>query len=253
MIPLKSYLLRVTILRIVTTKNGDRLLKYKKKDIKSKPNTYIYKDQYFDKLNEWQEHQYDPGHYTGGNIPPILSNPGRPFVLGLLFIISSILTAFLIIILVFNSFDKDQILPIIATIIMIIGFCTIQFVAGVRLIQKARLHNQGNGINKRKITITISVVVISVLLIFSIYHLNNHYEQISITSMEQISLKQVDGKNLVYIKSIDKTLSCSYDDYGTLWSYNIGYSFGQKDTGFILEFTYNNFNPKKGRIVKIIN
>lgn len=228
-------------------------MKYKKKNIKSKSKARIYKDQYFDKLNEWQEHQYDPGHYIGGNIPPILSNPGRPSILGWVFVISSILFSFLILMMIFKSFDKEQILPITAAIIIIIGFYTIQFVAGVRLIQKSRLLNQGKGFNKKKIIIRVSIVVMSILLILGVYHLNNHYEQISITSIEQVSLKQLDGNNYVYIKNIDKTLICSYDDYGTLWSFDISYSLSKKDTAFKLEYVWNNFNPKKGKIIKIIS
>jgi hypothetical protein len=27
--------------------------------------------QYLNDLEEWQEHQYNPGYWTGGNIPPI--------------------------------------------------------------------------------------------------------------------------------------------------------------------------------------
>lgn len=226
-------------------------MKYKIKRNKSKSNIRDYKDEYFDKLNEWQEHQYDPGHYTGGNIPPILSSPGKPLVLGWLFIISSILTSFLIILLVFNSFDRDQILPIIAAIMMIIGFCTIQFIAGVRLIQKSRLCNQRKGISKKRIIIRISVIVMSVILILSIYRFNNHYEQISITSIEQFNLKQVNDNNLVYIKSIDKTLSCSQDKYAYLWKERISYLMGQEDINIKLEFVWNNFNPKKGKITKI--
>lgn len=226
-------------------------MKYKKKKIKSK--TRIYKDQYFDKLNEWQEHQYDPGHYTGGNIPPILTNPGRPAALGWLFIVSAIIFSTLILIIIFKSFDKERIIAISVIIVIVVGFGAIQLIVGVRLIRKGRELNKDSELNKKKIILAVSIVFISTLFILSIYMFNNHYEQISITSMEQVNLKQLDGNNYVYIKKIDKTLICSYDDYGTLWSFDISYSLNQKDTAFKIEYVCNNFNPGKGKVIKIIS
>ena len=40
---------------------------------------------YLHDLEEWQDHQYDPGHWTGGSIPPHLKYPRRP--LGILLVI----------------------------------------------------------------------------------------------------------------------------------------------------------------------
>ncbi|OPX41906.1 hypothetical protein CLHUN_42200 [Ruminiclostridium hungatei] len=105
----------------------------KDKNIKSKLSTRIYEDKYFEKLNEWQEHQYDLGHYTGGNISPIISDPGRPSVLGWFFVISSLIFSVLILVVIFMHFDGESILPILTVALVVVGLSTIQFIAGVRL------------------------------------------------------------------------------------------------------------------------
>ncbi|MEQ8201417.1 MAG: hypothetical protein ABRQ24_08375 [Syntrophomonadaceae bacterium] len=40
---------------------------------------------YLNDLEEWQDHQYDPGYWTGGNIPPYLKYPRRP--LGIILVV----------------------------------------------------------------------------------------------------------------------------------------------------------------------
>ena len=40
---------------------------------------------YLKDLEEWQDHQYDRGYWTGGNIPPHLKYPHRP--LGIILVI----------------------------------------------------------------------------------------------------------------------------------------------------------------------
>ncbi len=40
------------------------------------------KSAYIADMQEWQDHQYDPGYYTGGKMRPILKHPARPQILG---------------------------------------------------------------------------------------------------------------------------------------------------------------------------
>lgn len=40
--------------------------------------------EYLNDLEEWNEHQYDPGHWTGGHIPPQIKYGGRKLGIGLL-------------------------------------------------------------------------------------------------------------------------------------------------------------------------
>jgi len=56
------------------------------------------KENGIDRFIEWQEHQYDPGYWTGGRIPPFLlgKRPNKMgytiLVLGFLYLIISIVT-----------------------------------------------------------------------------------------------------------------------------------------------------------------
>lgn len=44
---------------------------------------------------EWLDHQYDPGYYTGGRIPPFLRNRGRPSAFGYVLLVFGALTLLL--------------------------------------------------------------------------------------------------------------------------------------------------------------
>jgi hypothetical protein len=46
---------------------------------------------YLNDLEEWQEHQYNPGYWTGGNIPPHLKYPKKQ--LGIFFIIIGVFSS----------------------------------------------------------------------------------------------------------------------------------------------------------------
>lgn len=225
-------------------------MKYKKSNFKTKKCAGTNKNEYLNKLQEWQEHQYDPGHYTGGNIPPILTHPGRPSIIGWLFVISSISFCILTATMIVRSFDEEQILPIMAVVVLTFGFYTIQFIAGVRLIHKGRLLNKGKVLSRKRSILAVSIISLLAILILGVYQINNRYDEIIITSAEQVVLKQVYDKNYIYVKSIDKTLSCSRDEYLSLWMVKV-FSSQQKDTLFRLEYKWNNFNPKQGKVIKI--
>ncbi|MCX6733676.1 MAG: hypothetical protein NTX63_02585 [Candidatus Peregrinibacteria bacterium] len=45
------------------------------------------KKDYIDEYKDWQDNQYNPGHFTGGRTPIWLSQPGKPKLLGTVFVI----------------------------------------------------------------------------------------------------------------------------------------------------------------------
>lgn len=45
------------------------------------------KKDYIDEYKDWQDNQYNPGHFTGGRTPIWLSRPGKPKLLGITFFI----------------------------------------------------------------------------------------------------------------------------------------------------------------------
>lgn len=65
-----------------------------------KKQKHIDSDEYIDDLEKWMEHQYDPGYWTGGNIPPHIKYIKRPpslvlFLVGLVIMIFSIYRFFI--------------------------------------------------------------------------------------------------------------------------------------------------------------
>ncbi len=208
---------------------------------------------YFNKLNEWQEHQYDPGYYTGGNIPPIITNPRKYSVIGWLFIITSIFFCIMSVFVVIQGFDKEQILSIVVFIFIVFVFYSIQFIVGIRFIHKGRIKSKGNA--KVNVKIIVSLIITFSLLLSAtiVYRFNNHQEEISIISIKDFILRQQENSNYIYVKSIDKTLSCSIDEYFTLWSLKISNdSEKNKHVSIKLEYIWNNFRPHIGKVTKVI-
>lgn len=79
-------------------------------------------------LNEWQEHRYDPGHFTGGNVHPILK-AGRPNKYGYLLILGGLG----ILLVVF--FGRDHTLYWYYAALQMC-FALLLITAGVKLIKK---------------------------------------------------------------------------------------------------------------------
>lgn len=56
-------------------------------------------DEYMDDLQEWSENQYNPGHWTGGKVPPFIKYSGKPMGytfmgLGCVMVLANLMTMF---------------------------------------------------------------------------------------------------------------------------------------------------------------
>ncbi|HSR89637.1 MAG TPA: hypothetical protein VLK22_04595 [Candidatus Udaeobacter sp.] len=51
-----------------------------------KTNQEKNENDYISELKDWQDHQYTPGYFVGGRIPVWLKYPGKPKLLGLVFL-----------------------------------------------------------------------------------------------------------------------------------------------------------------------
>lgn len=86
----------------------------------------LKKDAYINDLNEWQEHQYSPGYFLGGKIPPYLKySRNNRFAAGyILLVIGLVPLLITVIITVFKgSFQWSN----LYTIIFSFFICTIGF------------------------------------------------------------------------------------------------------------------------------
>ena len=50
---------------------------------KTKAKVVYEASNYNDNVTEWSEKQYDPGYFTGGNVPHFYNNPGNSTIFGL--------------------------------------------------------------------------------------------------------------------------------------------------------------------------
>lgn len=94
-----------------------------KADKKNHPSAYL------NDLEEWQEKQYDPGHWTGGNIPPYLKCPKKP--LGILFVMMGLFSALLVLVAILQDFSLENIFSNIVTLLVAIVF----LIGGIRIIR----------------------------------------------------------------------------------------------------------------------
>lgn len=100
-------------------------------------------ENYIDELNEWQEHQYDPGYYTSGKIHPLLRKPGKPKVYGVFMIAISLLFSIPLIIIVVKSlsnkdtFKPENIFFFSIFVILFAGVLVLQVIAGLRSIRES--------------------------------------------------------------------------------------------------------------------
>ncbi|MDF2519697.1 MAG: hypothetical protein K0R84_325 [Clostridia bacterium] len=105
-------------------------MKKSQKDDKSK------KDDYIEKIQEWQEHQYDPGYYIGGNIPPVITHTGRPKLLGWFWVISAIVSAIIVGVMLKAVYEAEEIVSILIIAVPLYVLIIFYFIAGIRLIKK---------------------------------------------------------------------------------------------------------------------
>lgn len=89
---------------------------------------------YIDELNEWQNHQYDPGHFLGGKIPIWIREPGRPKLLGASFLITGVI-AIVAIGYSFISKQLGNITEITGSIVYLL-FSVLCVLFGIKLLRK---------------------------------------------------------------------------------------------------------------------
>ncbi|MFA6528028.1 MAG: hypothetical protein WCT46_00635 [Candidatus Gracilibacteria bacterium] len=87
------------------------------------------KKDYIDEHEEWQRHQFDPGHFTDGHLPGWMKHPGKRKRLGVVFLVIGL---FYMAWGIYDILKTDQIVSAI-----FLSFAAIVFLlAGVRFIKK---------------------------------------------------------------------------------------------------------------------
>lgn len=94
---------------------------------------------YIDDWKEWQDNQFNPGHFTGGKQVPVLKNPGKPLIVGLslLFLGLVSLAGFIANLAGFHP-QTESIWPFLLPNLPILVFAVVFLLAGIRMIRRSR-------------------------------------------------------------------------------------------------------------------
>jgi hypothetical protein len=103
---------------------------------------------YIDGMKEWQDHQYNPAHFTGGKIPFHDLLPGKPFVMGIIYISIAVLIIAAIL-YVEIRYQADELLNDLWGIIIICAIFILYILVGIRYLKMAKQHRENRGIIKK--------------------------------------------------------------------------------------------------------
>lgn len=97
----------------------------------------IKKKDYIDEHEEWQRHQFDPGHFTSGRIPIWIKKPGNKKRLGAIFLILGLFYGVWTIYSLIQLSKIDQNTEQVVSAIFL-GFASIVFLlAGIKLTRRS--------------------------------------------------------------------------------------------------------------------
>ncbi len=106
----------------------------------SSPGTGVNQRDAIQEFAEWQDHQYDPGYWTGGRIPPYLLGK-RPNKMGYVLIAIALFTLMVAIFVTLTniqngslSFESDA--TIIGSLVLMYGLVVLMLVSGASLVRK---------------------------------------------------------------------------------------------------------------------
>lgn len=202
---------------------------------------------YIQKLEEWQDRQYDPGYYTGGRILPSLTHAGRPKLLGWFFVIVSvILFVTMTFVLVYNFGEKD-VLSISAMVIISYGFILLQLIGGLRLVKKGSTPGTLKKIKNKTLKMVTCFFAI-VMFGISINEVMLEKESsIKIDDVKLIKLKQEYNKNYIILNNGELVLNCDSSDYFDIWAVKVTDDKGS----FEIKYEWNVLSSNKGRIIEL--
>lgn len=203
-------------------------------------------DKNIEDVNEWMEHQYDPGHYLGGNVPPAYKNPANKKALGLLLLIIGFGVAIVYTIVFIKALgEMDEKIGFIVFSIVVYGVCILEIIGGIRTLSKIYTRKQIEKIKKRIFFSTILIIIavsISMWIIVQFKVTRN----VEITSINQFKVRQINFKDYIYLK--DKELKCDKENCNILRSYK---AVPKENVKYIITYQFYTFNPTKGKVIKV--
>ncbi len=112
--------------------------------LQTSENPYEPDPNYINEFVEWQEHQYVAGYYTGGRIPPYVTKPGKPGIIGKIMIITGSFTLLMFVIAFIVGLSTQNIFQDFVSSLALAGVGVAQLFTGMRYIKKQRKENEQN-------------------------------------------------------------------------------------------------------------
>ena len=89
-----------------------------------------------DNLTEWINHQYDPGHYTGGRQHYSLDKLGKPDKAGFFLIIMTTIQLVAILLIIFKVYDDRNIKELLIFFLLAVLMSSLLYTVGFKLIKQ---------------------------------------------------------------------------------------------------------------------
>lgn len=89
-----------------------------------------------DNLTEWINHQYDPGHYTGGRQHYSLDKLGKPDKAGFFLIIMTTIQLVAILLIIFKVYDDRNIKELLIFFLLAVLISSLLYTVGFKLIKQ---------------------------------------------------------------------------------------------------------------------
>ena len=200
---------------------------------------------YIEKMIELQEHQYDPGYYTGGNLHPLVTHTGRPEVLGWFWVISVPIYSVLLAYVFIRFFKIEDLFIIIMCAIIVFGLAVLQFVSGIRLIKKGGAKAVVR-IRKKILTTCWSILIIVATIYLINITLLQRESSVAISNVKTIEISQSDNNYYLKLINEDVLLRCDYQDYDAIREskHNDG------TATFQIKYKFNILFPKSGKVTE---
>ncbi len=105
------------------------------------------KDNPIQSFTEWQDHQYDPGYWTGGRIPPYLLGK-RPNKMGYILIVEAVVILLMTVCMTLSSIQNSNLrsetdAAVIGTLVLMYGLFVLTLAAGISFLRKPEPQKRG--------------------------------------------------------------------------------------------------------------
>lgn len=200
-----------------------------------------------DNLTEWINHQYDPGHYTGGRQHYSLDKLGKPDKAGFFLIIMTTIQLIAILLIIVRVYDDRNIKELVIFFLIAILISSLLYTVGFKLIkQKYTDIEYKFFIYKLKKKFIYTMVIITLVGVINSTVLTNS-EIIYITDADKIDVELDYTQYYVNFDEHSIKLKCNRQQANIIYDA----IFNNKLLPLKIEYKYRIYNVEKGFISEV--